>query len=96
MRQPSRRRASPGDLVRIDGHRVGDGRRTGVIVDVLGEAEREHYQVRWEDDAETIFYPGASDATIEHQPRRARKQTAPPESRLDEPDWEGPVLTHDP
>ena len=62
-------RAEVGDLIVIEGHRVGDAKRTGEIVEVLGEAEHEHYRVRW-DDHESIFYPSSGDATIKHRSRR--------------------------
>ena len=52
-----------GDIVVVDGHRVGDLKRTGEILDILGDAGRPHYRVRWDDDHESIFYPG-SDAII--------------------------------
>jgi hypothetical protein len=54
--------------------------------------------VRWEDASETIFYPGASDATIE--PRRADRgrKTSPKKRTADvnEPDSDEPVLVHEP
>lgn len=53
----------PGDVVVISGHRVGDRERLGEILEVLGTAEHVHYRVRWDDEAESIFYPG-SDVTI--------------------------------
>jgi hypothetical protein len=56
-------KAHPGDHVTIEGHKVGDSRREGEILEVLGEPEHEHYRVRWEDGRETVFYP-SSDATI--------------------------------
>lgn len=56
-------RAKKGYLVVIEGHRVGESRRMGEIVEVLGEPGREHYRVRWEDGRETIFYP-SNDAVI--------------------------------
>lgn len=63
-------KAHPGDRLTVEGHRVGDPRREGEIVEVMGEPEHEHYRVQWEDGRETVFYP-SSDATI--QPRRRRK-----------------------
>ena len=54
-----------GDLIVIHGHRVGDGRRLGEIVEILGSGPHEHYRVRWDDDRESIFTPG-SDAEIRH------------------------------
>ena len=43
-------RAHVGDLVIVEGHRVGEARRIGEILEVLGEAGHEHYRVRWDDD----------------------------------------------
>jgi hypothetical protein len=64
-------RATPGDVVVISGRAVGDTPRLGEIVEVLGGAEHEHYRVRWEDEHESIFYPG-TDAVIRHRERVAR------------------------
>jgi hypothetical protein len=52
-----------GDVIVISGHRTGEHERLGEILEVLGEAEHSHYRVRWDDDSESIFYPG-SDASI--------------------------------
>jgi hypothetical protein len=57
--------AQPGDLVVIGGHHVGDHARTGQILEVIGEPGHVRLRVRWEDDRETIFFPGA-DASIRH------------------------------
>lgn len=64
-------RVQPGDVVVIEGHHVGEGRRTGEILEVLGETGHEHYRVRWEDGRETVFYP-SGDATIRHHAARTR------------------------
>jgi uncharacterized protein DUF1918 len=61
-----------GDVVVVEGHRVGEGRRIGEILEVLGEPGHEHYRVRWDDDHESVFYP-SSDAVIQHSKRRPRK-----------------------
>ena len=61
-----------GDLVVVEGHRVGQGRRIGEILEVLGEPGREHYRVRWDADRESVFYP-SSDSTI--QPAKPRKKS---------------------
>jgi len=66
----------PGDVVVVSGHRVGDHERLGQILEVLGEGDHAHYRVRWDDGAESIFYPG-SDATI----RPSRKTPAGRSSR---------------
>jgi len=56
-----------GDVVVISGHRVGAHERLGEILEVLGEADRPHYRVLWDDGSETVLHPG-SDAAI----RRSR------------------------
>jgi len=53
-----------GDLVVIEEHRLGESRRIGEILELLGEPGHEHYRVRWEDERESIFYP-SNDATIQ-------------------------------
>jgi hypothetical protein len=64
------REARPGDVIDVNGHRVGDGHRTGEILEVIGGAEHAHYRVRWEDGRETIVYP-AGDVVVR---RAARKR----------------------
>jgi hypothetical protein len=63
-----------GDLVVIEGHRVGQGRRIGEILEVLGEPGHEHYRVRWEAGNETVFYP-SNDATIQRADRRKKRKS---------------------
>ncbi len=65
-----------GDVVLISGHRVGERERIGEILEVLGEEDRVHYRVRWEDGNESVFYPG-SDASI----RRSSADDAAEEGR---------------
>lgn len=48
----------PGDVVKTSGRHVGDAGRSGQILSVLGDDERPHYLVRWEDGHESILYPG--------------------------------------
>jgi RimK family alpha-L-glutamate ligase len=66
--------ARPGDEIVITGHSVGDSPKTGVIEEVLGEAGRERFRVRWEDGHESIFFPG--DDALVRRPRRRRASTA--------------------
>ena len=56
-------RARAGDILVVDGHRVGDAKRTGKILEVLPADGSEHYRVLWEDGHESIVYP-SSDATV--------------------------------
>lgn len=62
------KRAEVGDLIVIEGHRLGEGRRTGEVLEILGGAGHEHYRVRWEDGGETLFYP-SNDAVVRHVQR---------------------------
>jgi hypothetical protein len=52
------RAVRPGDVVAVAGRHVGDRGRTGEILEILGDDLHPHYRVRWEDDRETILYPG--------------------------------------
>ena len=55
--------ARVGDVVEITGHRVEEARRSGVILEILGEPSHPHFRVRWAEGKESIFYP-SSDATL--------------------------------
>lgn len=61
--------AQVGDLIEITGHTVGDAPRRAEIQEILGEPGHEHFRVRWEDDHESIYFPG-EDAVI-RRPGRA-------------------------
>ncbi|HZR92775.1 MAG TPA: DUF1918 domain-containing protein [Gaiellaceae bacterium] len=65
--------AAPGDVVVVEEHRVGESRRVGEILEVLGDRGHEHYRVRWEDGRESIFYP-SNDAVIQRAARRRRRR----------------------
>lgn len=63
-------RAKVGDVVAIHPHQLGEPERLGEILEVLGRPDHIHFRVRWDDEHESIFYPG-NDATVRvHQPRR--------------------------
>ena len=61
-----RRRAQPGDWVVVHAHTLGEPPRTGLILEVIGPPGRERHRVRWDEEHESIFYPGP-DATIEKE-----------------------------
>ena len=65
---------SPGDVLVIHGHRVGEKARKGEILEVLGEPGHEHYRVNWDDGRESVFYP-SNDAVIE--PRAPSRKGRP-------------------
>ncbi|HSJ34252.1 MAG TPA: DUF1918 domain-containing protein [Acidimicrobiia bacterium] len=63
-------KAKVGDRLVVEGHRVGEVKRSALILEVRGEHGEPPYLVRWSDDEhEALVFPG-SDARIEH--RRAR------------------------
>lgn len=55
----------PGDRVVGDSHRVGTVRRTGKVIEVLGELGHARCRVCWDDGHETLLYPG-TEIRIEH------------------------------
>lgn len=72
-------RTQAGDVVEITGHRVGETRRTGEILEVIGEPGQEHFRVRWEDGHESSFYP-SSDAVIRTRPTVSKRKSGPPQT----------------
>jgi len=62
------RSAEAGDLIVVEGHRVGDSRRTGEILEVIGDPGHEHYRVRWEDGHDSVVYP-SNDVTVKKATR---------------------------
>ena len=61
--------AAIGDHFVIEGEKVGQTRRNGEVVEVLGISSQQHFRVRWDDGHETIYFPGLG-ATVER--RRTR------------------------
>ena len=50
--------AKRGDHIIIDTQTLDVAHRRGEVVEVLGEGETEHYQVRWQDGHESVYFPG--------------------------------------
>jgi Ala-tRNA(Pro) deacylase len=67
-----------GDIVEISGRRIGDPGRLGEVVEVLGTADHRHYLVRWDDEHESILYPGEG-TTI----RTGRRHRIPRRPKVD-------------
>jgi hypothetical protein len=55
--------ARVGDWIEIHGHAQGEPSRLALVLEVLGEKGNEHYRVRWDEEHESILYPGP-DAVI--------------------------------
>jgi hypothetical protein len=61
--------AATGDRFVIEANRVGQARRTGEVIAVLGASPRQQFRVRWDDGHESIYIP-SSGCTVEHKRRR--------------------------
>lgn len=61
----SQLRATAGDRLLVQGHRVGEHERRGEVVEVLGEQGEPPYLVRWGDGHVSRVYPGP-DVHVEH------------------------------
>lgn len=61
--------ARPGDVVVVHGHWAGDSQRTGVILEVLGPPDHPHFRVRWDEEHESLLWPG-SDTSVRRGRRR--------------------------
>jgi hypothetical protein len=57
-------KAKVGDRIIVESNKVGSGRRSGDVVDVLRGPSGQHYRIRWDNGQETILYP-SSDAVVE-------------------------------
>jgi hypothetical protein len=51
--------AQVGDRINVPGRHVGEGVRTGEVVEVRGDDGGPPYLVRWDDGHEALVYPGA-------------------------------------
>jgi hypothetical protein len=69
-------KAQVGDELVVKGRHVGDPDRTGVIIEVIGQAGGPPYLVRWSDGHESSFFP-TSGTVAEHisLPARQRPRT---------------------
>ena len=69
-------KAQVGDQLVVKGRHVGDPDRTGVIIEVIGQAGGPPYLVRWSDGHESSFFP-TSGTVAQHisLPARERPRT---------------------
>lgn len=58
-------RAEKGDRLVVRGHRVGEPRRDGDIIEVLGDDGAPPYVVRWLDDGRVTRVLPSSDSYVE-------------------------------
>jgi hypothetical protein len=55
--------AHKGDRIVVESNKVGGGRKTGEVVEVIDGSAGPHYRIRWDDGHESIVYP-SSDAFV--------------------------------
>ena len=60
-------RAEVGDHIVIETATLDAARRHGEVVEVIGEADRRHYRIRWQDGHESVYFPGP-DARVTAEP----------------------------
>jgi hypothetical protein len=65
----------PGDVIEVRG-RPGAPPRAGTVLEVLGEGPRRHYRVRWDEQHESLFFPGSGEGVHVHRPQRPRARAA--------------------
>jgi hypothetical protein len=56
--------ARVGDRLIVEGRHVGAERRSGEVIEVLGEPGGVHYRVRWSDGHETVMFPGSDSLVV--------------------------------
>jgi hypothetical protein len=59
--------ARVGDQIIVDGTRTGQPARQCEVLDVRGEPPALHYQVRWTDGHESVFFPGSTAHIVRRQ-----------------------------
>jgi hypothetical protein len=70
-KRPPREPARPGDWLEV--HVLGGGLpRRGEVLEVLGRPGHEHYRVRWDEQHESIHFPGGG-TIVDRRPRRATR-----------------------
>ena len=70
-------KAEVGDELVVKGRHVGDPDRTGVIIEVIGQAGGPPYLVRWSDGHQSSFYP-TSGTVAQHLSLPARERPRTP------------------
>ncbi len=51
--------AKAGDVLVVEGKKVGQARREGEILEVIARSGSTNYRVRWSDGHESVFSPSA-------------------------------------
>ena len=60
--------AHVGDHIIIESNKVGGGRKTGEVVQIIEGASGPHYRIHWDDGHESTVFP-STDAFVETSSR---------------------------
>ena len=60
-----------GDRIAVESEHVGENRREGSVLEVIGTGDAVHYRVRWSDGHESVLFPTAGSLTIVPKARTA-------------------------
>ncbi len=52
--------AAVGDEIVVDNMQLGHPARTGLVLEVIGEGDIQHYLVRWDDGHVSMFFPAST------------------------------------
>jgi hypothetical protein len=50
--------AQQGDRIVVESVQLDAGRRSGEVLEVIGDGDTRHYRVRWQDGHESVYFPG--------------------------------------
>lgn len=50
--------AEQGDRIVIETTTLDTQRRSGEVIEVIGQGDRRHYRIRWLDGHESVYFPG--------------------------------------
>ncbi len=56
--------ARVGDEIVVDNMQLGHPKRKGIVREVIGEGEGQHYRVEWDDGHESVFFPGSTSHVV--------------------------------
>jgi Domain of unknown function (DUF1918) len=59
-----------GDRILVESRKVGGGRKSGEVVEVIQGSGGQHYRVRWDDSHESIVYPSSDASVVSGSERR--------------------------
>jgi len=56
--------AAVGDEIVVDNMQLGHAKRSGRVLEVIGDGDTQHYRVMWDDGHESVFFPGTTSHVV--------------------------------